>query len=344
MWREDGPKRWMWCARTPGMALARGDVVALSQLLDEIEAVAEDRGQRKGYPYVRRAERLAIPGLLRARTEALCLRVAERGGAGTSHLEPALVGLVARAADIASLPFWERLASVQRERDKFARRRRQLAADGVAFLCWRTGAEVAIEALGAFAASPAEILRAAALVAAAAVVPRVDMEPPPEGFAALVRRVATADRTFGPRFLARRALSAWGEEIPNDAPDGAYRFTVAPFRDDSSQADTTARQRRSRTSSPKPTSLVAGFTRTRAGPGAAAQPSIAATKAARSGAASSPARTMAPSSSRFRARRRSSQRSSHAGGSSPSATGAGAVSSRTVARAGAATRARSLAP
>ncbi len=188
------------------------------------------------------------------RAQQLYPPLMERGGTGTKAAQEALLHLIAQSGSLASVPFWLSVLDLSKPRDPFRTERREMALAALAFLAIKyEGKEQApYEALRQAAQHPDADVRALAVhhlgnsYYRASDLTATDEEerihrilyPPltpeqasergsiPSEVLALLRRIATEDEGFEPRFQARQLLFLAGEEVPLDHPDGVYAFKV----------------------------------------------------------------------------------------------------------------------
>ncbi|MEP7124038.1 MAG: hypothetical protein ABJE95_24135 [Byssovorax sp.] len=162
---------------------------------------------------------------LRERAEALYLRLWDRSGASKRAIEEGLLTALGFTADPASLPFWSQIIGLSRPRDSFAGRRRVLALAGLAHTALHCPKSAAHDALVGLTAHPLPDVRGRAIEALVAVSMDEEQNRDPS-LAPLLHRIATEDRAFAPRFLARGYLLAIDELPPLFKPDEVLAFEV----------------------------------------------------------------------------------------------------------------------
>lgn len=160
------------------------------------------------------------------RAQELYRRVYMAGGNGTNWVQEGLLGALALAADPDAVPFWVEVLELNKPREQFAPKRRELAVAGLAFLAIRRGEPAAYETLRALAQRfPNPDVRALAGEYLKRAYREASRPLPPEVLAEM-QAIALEDTAFTPRFQARRFLQAVDAPLPLDNPGGAYAFKV----------------------------------------------------------------------------------------------------------------------
>lgn len=226
---QDPLDRWLRGGEFLGLS-PRGNSTFVLQAragLDELaRALADGSGRRRlpeygldfGVPVV-------LPDVDRQRAEALYGQVFTRGGPGSTFVQEGLLGLLGATGSAKSVPFWSEILHWKRPRDPFSAARRRFALAGMAHAACREDSSVAIDALTAACRDPEPPVRGEAVWYLSRVF-LTRSRSLPDDVRELCRELASSDRAFRPRFLARRILAGIGEPAPLDLPGGAFTFEV----------------------------------------------------------------------------------------------------------------------
>ncbi len=153
------------------------------------------------------------------------LNLVEQKKPGNTFDQKRILELTASVASPASVPFWSQLLELNRPRDSFSNTRRMYALAALAYIAIRSDELGAMETLKAACGHPRPETRAMAAHYIRCVHVGTD-QPLLEDVASILIQLATKDRSFAPRFMARRALAATGQTVPIDNPNGVYAFKI----------------------------------------------------------------------------------------------------------------------
>lgn len=216
---------WLWFERSGLMPEAAKVLPGVEAWLAEVARALEQ--PRPEYPWARFVDvPVRLPPASRKRAQDLFLRVWQAPGTNKLVAEGRLLGLVGSSADPASIPFWKEVVALHQPRDRFASKRRALAAAGLALTALRhpeSGAFAALEAItrdehpDACAAAADTLAQLAVDKEGPLVRPALDA----------LRRVAVLPGPFAACFLARRFLLRAGEPLPAYDTGTAIAFEVA---------------------------------------------------------------------------------------------------------------------
>ncbi|MCK5691090.1 HEAT repeat domain-containing protein [Myxococcota bacterium] len=144
---------------------------------------------------------------------------------GNSFKQRIILETIALVVHPTTIPFWIKLLELKLSRDPFSNTRRTYALAALALLAIRTGEESAWGALktGLSHSSPETRAMTCRYLARACIE---SQQPIPEEVVSALTQLATKDRSFAPRFLARRALAELELPVPMDYPSGVYSFKV----------------------------------------------------------------------------------------------------------------------
>jgi hypothetical protein len=162
-----------------------------------------------------------------ARAQDLYRRVYERGGAGNTYVQESLLGMIAKTANVSSIPFWLDILNWTRPRDIFAVSRRKSVMAALALLAVRRNAPEAEAALWQLAQHPQAEVRELAVEYLGHAYARAERPFPPDVLARM-GEIAARDCAFGPRFQARATLRMRQADLPMplDNPGGVYALKV----------------------------------------------------------------------------------------------------------------------
>ena len=153
------------------------------------------------------------------------LNFIEQKKPGSTFDQKGMLELVASVANPASVPFWSKLLDLNRPRDSFSNTRRIYALAALAYIAIRTDESGAMETLKAACGHPRPEARAMAAHYIKCVHVGTN-QPLSEDVASILMQLATKDRSFAPRFIARRALAATDQTVPLDNPNSVYAQSV----------------------------------------------------------------------------------------------------------------------
>lgn len=198
------------------------------EALDELAEFLEDPPEKPKYDKLK-AARMAwtrVPPDDLARAQSLYKAVAVRGGAGHSYVQESLLTMIALTEAPASAPFWLEILDIQRPRDTFAKRRRQIAMAALARMALNRNAPEAYATLRqAMRHANAEVREHAVYYLGRAYLNA--KRKLPEEVVNELAELAITDPAFAPRFQARDILRRAGLPVPLDNPDGVYTFKVS---------------------------------------------------------------------------------------------------------------------
>jgi len=163
------------------------------------------------------------------RAQDLYRRVCAAGGKGSAAVQEELLGLIAEAADPASIPFWREMLDLQRPRDKVASWRRVIALASLARLVIQRESAEAYAALREALRHANPEVRGLAIHDLGQACQIADRSLP-EDILAELQEIAKQDEAFAPRFQARSVLRQMAQPIPLDNPGGVYLFKVKFMR------------------------------------------------------------------------------------------------------------------
>ena len=196
--------------------------------LDQLEHMLDNPPPPKRYNLmdVRLSARwggmLAIEDL--SRTQKLYRRVYETGGTGSLYIQEELLELIARTADATTIPFWLGLLDLNKPRDTFANKRRDLVCSALGLLMFHDN-EVATDALWQSTQHPLQDVRVSALYAIRQVLNRRHRKPA-KAITQRLTDIATRDFSSAVRYLARLTLRTLSLPVLLDNPGGTYAFKV----------------------------------------------------------------------------------------------------------------------
>ena len=208
--------------------LAEQRIAEVHAGLDQLEHMLDNPPPPKRYNLmdVRLSARwggvLAMEDLSRA--QKLYRRVYETGGTGSVYIQEELLELIARTAEATTIPFWLGLLDLNKPRDTFANKRRDLVCSALGLLMFHDN-EVATEALWQSTLHMLHDVRVSAMYAIRQVLIHKRRKPNK----AIVQRltdIATHDFSSAVRYLARLTLRTLSLPVPFDNPGGTYAFKV----------------------------------------------------------------------------------------------------------------------
>jgi hypothetical protein len=157
--------------------------------------------------------------------QELYRRVVTQGGTNSQWVQEGLLGLMAATADPGSIPFWQEMLELARQRDQFAARRKTYALAALAYTAIRHELPAAYDALHQATRHEDANIRSRAVYYLAHAYLQTDHPPTFEARTELVD-IAVKDPAFAPRFQARAMFRAAGLPTIMDIPDGVFAFKV----------------------------------------------------------------------------------------------------------------------
>ncbi|HEX8702543.1 MAG TPA: hypothetical protein VF815_27165 [Myxococcaceae bacterium] len=198
--------------------------------LEGLESVLDGKVGPAGFGSIHGLSGFSHPAALNAaerqRIERLGERLWKASGTGRTQAEEWLLLQVAAQASPDSLAFFRAAAEANRQRDSFQASRRRIAVASVAFIAHQTGDTAAHAQLEAWLTHSDVTVRTEAvdLYGRLHVQETGRLAQAPR---AVLERVAYTERTFPPRFLARRWLHVAGVPVRVEPPDGVYAFKAS---------------------------------------------------------------------------------------------------------------------